>query len=147
MPPKQEKADLSYNESINEIRKVTSALQKAMNTVLKKLEDTPEETKKQSREERKREAYERSKKRYKFTDKEKVELLDSLVDVFNLENISTGGMGDYEIGEFIDDDVPDFQEKARVLMEKCRSDMEKLLPPTVASGNTRDLARYLKDRR
>lgn len=141
MPPKIEHSDLSYSEALKDLQKLASSLQKSLTKVTKSLEDVPEETKKQSREERKRDEYEKCKKRYKFSDREKNELLDSLVDTFNLENISTGGMGDYEIGEFIDDNVPDFQEKARVLMEKCRSDLEKLLPPTVASKNSQDLSR------
>ena len=116
MPPKQE--DLSYSESIKEIKKLSSSLQKMMNTTLKKLEDTPEETKKQSREERKREEYERCKKRYKFDDREKEHLLDSLVDVFNLESLSPNGYSVYEIEEFLNDNVPYFQEKAQVIMQK-----------------------------
>ena len=141
MPPKQEKAALSYNKLINDIRKVTGTLQKIMNATLKKLKECPEDVKKQSREERKREEYEKCKKRYKFTDKEKNNLLDHLVDVFGLENMSGGfGYSVYEIEEFLDDNVPDFPEKARVLMEKCRSDLEKLLPPTVASKTLRDLS-------
>ena len=136
MPPKQEKEDLSYSESIKEIKKLSSSLQKSLSSALKKLEDTPEETKMKAREERKREEYERCKKRFKFTDKEKVELLDGLVDVFNLDNISPNGYSIYEIGEFLTDNVPDFEEKAGALMEKCRGDIEDLLPPTVTSAST-----------
>ena len=123
-----------YSQALKEVKKLSLSLKKSLEKVGKTLSDAPEEEKKKSREDRKKELYQVAKKKYKFTDTEKILVLDDLVDPFNLTNISSSGFSEYEIGDFLKDHVPEFEEKAEILMKKCRDDIEDLLPPTVASS-------------
>jgi hypothetical protein len=127
--------EVSYHDALKDVQKLAISLKKSFAKISESLNNAPEELKIQSREEKRKENYEKNKKKYRFTDREKTEVLDRYIDEWNVPDVDMEPSDEYYgTDEYLLETVPNFFKDARDILIAARDQIMDLLPATTVAS-------------
>ena len=137
--------EVSYHDALKDVQKLAISLKKSLTKISESLNNAPEEMKKQSRDEKRKENYEKNKKKFKFTDREKTEVLDRYIDEWNLPDLDMEPSDEYYgTDEYLLETVPGFFKETRDILTAARDKiMDLLCATTFASPSVERNPAYL----